>query len=115
MEKITQNFNREEFTCNCGCGFMDINHFLVNRLQVIRDIINLPMMITSGCRCENWNKTVGGKPHSLHLMGLAADWWVEDYSMKHVALMLHEWSGGFHFYEEENFIHCDLGIKRRWQ
>ena len=115
LEKITQNFCREEFKCRCGkCGLMAINPFIVHRLQVIRDIINLPIHINSGYRCKKHNLKVGGAKNSLHMQGLAIDWYILDYPMSSIALMLEEWSGGFHFYEEYNFIHIDIGSKRRW-
>ena len=113
MIQITQNFNLEEFSCPC-CGFNVINYFLVHRLQVVRDIIGIPMHVLSGCRCQKHNNEVGGKPESQHLLGNACDWTIEDYSMNHSSLLLHEWSGGFHFYPGDNFIHTDVGLKRRW-
>jgi uncharacterized protein YcbK (DUF882 family) len=48
------------------------------------------------------------------MLGNAIDFRVKDYPMKTLALMLHEWSGGFHFYEDQNFIHVDIASKRRW-
>ena len=93
---------------------MNINPFLVHRLQVIRDIVDLPIIVLSGCRCAKHNQEVGGEPNSQHLIGNASDWFIEDYSMKHIALMITKWSGGFHFYQEHNFIHTDIGPERRW-
>lgn len=114
MTKITPNFQDVEFTCRCGCGYMAINPDIVNRLQVIRDIIGLPIKINSGCRCEKHNKEVGGAPNSYHLRGMAIDWTVEEYHMATIARLLKDWSGGFHFYEGWNFIHIDMGERRRW-
>lgn len=114
MEKLTQNFSREEFTCRCGCGLMAINPAIVQRLQVIRDIVDLPIHILSGYRCNKHNLEVGGAKESQHMMGNAIDFRIEDYSMQHLAIMLDKWSGGFHFYQSNNFIHIDIGLKRRW-
>ena len=36
-------------------------------------LINLPIQITSGYRCEMLNRLVGGVPNSQHVEGLAAD------------------------------------------
>ncbi len=44
-----------------------------NVLQPLRDIINTPIIITSGFRSNDVNKAVGGKENSQHLEGKAAD------------------------------------------
>ena len=114
MEKITENFSREEFVCKCGCGLMAINPAIVQRLQVIRDIVGKPISILSGYRCKKHNEEVGGAKESQHMMGNAVDFNIEEHSMGHLAIMLDKWSGGFHFYQSENFIHIDIGLRRRW-
>ncbi len=75
MGDLTQNFNRSEFACKCGCGFDSIDPTLVNMLQDSRDATALTYVIASGCRCEKHNasKEVGGRPNSAHLRGRAAD------------------------------------------
>lgn len=114
MERITKNFYREEFKCKCGCGLMAINPAIVQRLQVIRDIVDLPIMILSGYRCSKHNLEVDGAKYSQHMMGNAIDFRIENYPMKDLAEVLKNWSGGFHFYQPENFIHVDVGVERRW-
>ena len=42
-------------------------------LQPIRDKIKNPMIITSGYRCAELNRIVGGKSNSQHLRGEAVD------------------------------------------
>jgi len=114
MEKLTQNFNREEFMCKCGCGLMAINPTIVQRLQVIRDIINVPIHVNSGYRCKKHNLEVGGAKESQHVLGNAIDWYTLDFPLDKIADMLVNWSGGFHFYAEYKFIHIDIGPRRRW-
>jgi len=70
--KFTDNFNSEEFTCGCGKCVDIINRDFVNTLQKIRDEFG-PMRITSGYRCEDHNKAVGGSEKSYHMRGMAAD------------------------------------------
>jgi len=119
--KITENFSRKEFVCRCNCGYDAISSNLVHRLQVIRDIIKVPITIHSGCRCRKHNVTIGGSAGSLHLIGDAADWAVgvkepQQKAHFHTMLqeMLSEWSGGFHYYPGGDFFHCDVGKRRRW-
>lgn len=71
---ITKNFSEAEMRCPCNkCdgGKMDLE-FMV-RLQDARDYYGRPVAITSGMRCPEHNKEVGGKENSLHLFGMAAD------------------------------------------
>ena len=47
---------------------------LVNSvLDPLGDIIDIPIYINSGYRCNELNKAVGGSDNSQHLKGLAAD------------------------------------------
>ena len=93
---------------------MAINPAVVHRLQVVRDIVKFPILICSGFRCLKHNTEVSGAKNSEHLHGNAIDWRIEDYAMSYVAQTLDNWSGGFHFYQPENFIHIDVGLRRRW-
>lgn len=72
-DRLTKNFTREEFACKCGCGEDTISLKLVMQLQRAREILGIPIIVTSGCRCAKWNKTVGGSPTSAHLDGDASD------------------------------------------
>lgn len=73
MDRLTNKFNRSEFTCGCGCSRNDINLEFVSRLQAARTLADIPFEISSGVRCEEHNKAVGGKTDSSHLKGVAAD------------------------------------------
>lgn len=77
MGDISEHFSRSEFSCRCNCGFDTVDAELLNVLEEIRSHFNAPVKITSGCRCEAYNKTVGGKKYSQHLFGRAADIQVE--------------------------------------
>jgi len=73
MAKLSTNFNKSEFSCGCGCGYDDISPKLVDKLQNLRDLVGKPIVVTSGCRCHDYNKHIGGVSNSPHLLGLAAD------------------------------------------
>lgn len=53
-------------------------------LQPIRDKLGKPMIITSGYRCKELNKKVGGVPTSQHCKGQAVDFYVKDMSIQQV-------------------------------
>ena len=67
------NFTRDEFACGCGCGFDEIDPLLVSTLQRLRDEVQRPVIVNSGCRCKSHNATVKGAPQSQHMRGKAAD------------------------------------------
>ena len=67
------NFERDEFICPCGCWFDDIDPLLVSALQRLRDEVQRPVRINSGCRCRSHNAAVKGSKSSQHLRGKAAD------------------------------------------
>lgn len=74
--KLTNNFSRYEFACkgsSCCGNSAPIDLRLVAELQRLRDIIGMPIRITSGFRCITHNKRVGGDPRSYHTLGMAAD------------------------------------------
>ena len=69
----TANFSLKEFGCSCGCGKNEIKIELLEALQEVRDVLDDSMTITSGYRCEEHNKAVGGVNTSSHVQGWAAD------------------------------------------
>ena len=44
-----------------------------NVLQPIRDSLEMPVRVTSGYRCEELNKSIGGSSKSQHVKGEAVD------------------------------------------
>lgn len=55
-------------------NMLDLIYFC---LQPIRDKIGKPMIITSGYRCQQVNKLVGGAVNSQHTKGQAADFTIK--------------------------------------
>lgn len=84
MGDLSKNFSRHEFACKCGCGLDTVDAALVPVLQDIRDHFNAPVKITSGHRCAEHNRRVGGAARSQHLYGRAADIQVAGHSPKEV-------------------------------
>ena len=70
-EKV-KYFRKAEFVCPC-CGRCEMDKELIWKLDLLRELVDAPLIITSGFRCERHNKAVGGAPNSAHLRGKAAD------------------------------------------
>ncbi len=87
MTKLSKDFDSLELACNCGCGYDDINPKLVDKLQMLRDLVNKPIIVTSGCRCKKYNKHIGGVNNSPHLLGLAVDTQVEGMTPTTLAIL----------------------------
>lgn len=70
-------FKREEFRCKCGkyCdGFpVEPSEKLVRMADRVRGHFGVPADVSSGIRCEQHNRNVGGVAHSRHMSGLAMD------------------------------------------
>lgn len=82
--KITENFSFYELTNTSHTVLLERNREYAEKLkdnlnllglllQDIRDVIGKPMTISSGVRCPELNKAVGGTADSRHQKGLAAD------------------------------------------
>ncbi|RDB37392.1 MAG: peptidase M15 [Spirobacillus cienkowskii] len=90
--KLSDNFILREFEfsnkakdleiCNKAPENVIINLKLIcaNFLEVLRKEINCPIKISSGYRCHDLNKAVGGTENSKHIYGQAVDIYVDKYS-----------------------------------
>lgn len=105
--QLSKNFTKEEFECKC-CNECEINPKLVNRLQLVRDIVGVPIYINSGYRCDKHNKEIGGSSKSQHVLGNAADIRIKNHSVKEMYEVCKHFFTGIGIYPEQNFIHVDL-------
>ncbi len=67
MGDLTENFSYDEVRCPCGCGNANISKELINKVQVIRSALEVPLIVTSGVRCEDYNREIGGDEDSEHV------------------------------------------------
>lgn len=109
-ELPSPHFKRAEFACRCGCGADDISPYLVACLEDVRKALDLPLIITSGVRCEKHNAAVGGVPNSRHLYGEAADVTTRGVTARRLAKIINKrWPElKTIVYDEENFVHVQL-------
>lgn len=83
--KLSNNFSLEELTKSdtankCGIKntpntleLSNLTNLAKKILQPIRDAYGKPIIISSGFRCSQLNKKVGGASNSDHIFGAAAD------------------------------------------
>lgn len=122
--KLTNNFWLHEFESNDGAEmpedvFKNIK-LLAEQLQEIRDVVCVPIKVTSAYRSPEHNKKVGGVSNSQHLSGKAADIQVKGYNPKKVYNLIDNIiefgnikEGGLGLYN--TFVHYDTrDYKARW-
>lgn len=72
MTQLTAHFTSEEMACP-HCKVCATQPAFMAKLEQLRVTYGKPLIITSGYRCPEHNKKVGGAPNSYHLYGKAAD------------------------------------------
>lgn len=113
MGDLTKNFNKLEFQCKCRtCGDHEIDSKLISGLQKIRDIAQKPVEITSGYRCEDWNRVQGGASGSYHIRGQAADIKIKGLTSEKIAALAEQvqefQDGAIITYSGKNWCHVDV-------
>ena len=119
MARLSANFDSKEFRCSCGCGKLLVDERLVQALQELRDLVKVPIIITSGYRCPEYNEKIGGAKRSRHTMGQAADvniLYMRPEDMYKAALKVETFrNGGIGIYIDRKFCHLDCRRgKARW-
>lgn len=114
---VSKHFSREEFKCKCGrCDQDTVDVELVTLLERLREWAGEPIIITSGNRCPDHNRAIGGSLRSQHLLSRAADIRVRGKTPKEVQDKFNEWypySYGMGSYD--SFTHIDTrNSKARW-
>ena len=83
--QLSPAFRVREFRCRDSTDTILIDESLVVLLQCIREHFGKPVTITSGYRTAEHNAAVGGSKSSQHLLGRAADFYVEGVPVATVA------------------------------
>ena len=106
----SNNFTEKECACQCGCGQMIIDEFLLNCSEQARIKADVAFPITSWNRCIEHNKNIGGSPTSDHREGEAIDIFCPDSTTRFIMIIALLEAGficiGINI--EKQFIHASL-------
>lgn len=104
-------FDMEEFACKC-CGELPVggmNPVLLEALDQLREELCSPIFVTSGYRCPEHNREVGGVENSQHVLGNAADIICPDVPFEEFIEAVNRIGfDGIGVYWGQGFIHCDM-------
>lgn len=73
-------FTAQEFKMGHVCVFDKMDTDFLLKLDMLRELLGEPMVITSSYRSESYNKGVGGSTKSMHLTGKAVDISISNYN-----------------------------------
>jgi len=106
---LTPHFTGREFRCKCGkCQITLVSGKLLYFCEILRKLWQGPIVVTSGYRCQEHNRSLNNSAvHSWHMSGHAVDFALpleEDEKQRFIAFCsaTFPWS-----YEGPTFIHCD--------
>lgn len=118
---ISEHFRSSEMDCHCQsreCTVTYVDTDLIDALELLREKVGAPIVVTSGYRCSSHNRAVGGKPGSVHMTGKAADVLCEGVSVdtiRYAAESIPAFDdGGIGRYD--SFTHLDTrNYRARWR
>lgn len=142
MGNLSSHFSREEFACDCGCGFDTVDIELVSCLEGMCSFFKkdlkasrIIVVILSGCRCREHNEFVQKRynpdyieysSNSVHMYGGAVDFYMlevkTDLTRKVISpgnivrYLIASYPGKHGIGEYTNRVHFDIktGRARRW-
>lgn len=115
-EKVGQYFKAREFACQDGSQVVFIDDYLCTILDVLRNKIGKPIIITSGYRTPWWNAKCGGAKYSYHMRGMAADIKVNGMKAKELAKKLDEIiPNGCGIIVYNNWVHFDVRDGKKYR
>lgn len=114
--QLTHHFKVKEFACKDGSPVVFIDDYLYTILDILRNKLKKPVIITSGYRTPEWNKKCGGAKYSYHMRGMAADIRVNGMSAKELAKELNAIipeECGIIVYK--NWVHFDVRTGKKYR
>ena len=96
-------FKKSEFKCQCGGKYCngypaEMSPKLIDILEELRKYFGKPITITSGLRCKQHNKNVGGVSNSQHQYGKAADIYIPGIDKAKIKAKAYELGAAYSYY-----------------
>ena len=104
-------FTRAEFRCPCGrCGGFPAEpaEKLVRLADQVREHFGAPALPSSGVRCPEHNKEVGGVWNSFHLAGKALDFRIQGRSAAEVLAFVKTLPVHYAYAIDGSYVHMDV-------
>ena len=108
--KEIRYFTRAEFRCPCGrCGGFPAEpaEKLVRLADQVRENFGAPVLPSSGVRCPEHNKAVGGVWNSYHLAGKALDFRIQGRSAAEVLAFVRRLPVHYASAIDASYVHMD--------
>lgn len=113
MSDLTRNFSIAELSSpdQPGSG-INMDKQFMSKVQLLRDFVNMPLLVNSGFRSVKHNKLIGGSIDSSHLTGLAIDLKCNDSRLRFLLLQGAIMIGFNRIGIGWNFIHLDDDLNK---
>jgi zinc D-Ala-D-Ala carboxypeptidase len=109
------NFTPKELRCK-GTNTLRVDFDAMDKLQALRNDVNVPLNIVSAFRSVTHNNAVGGAKRSKHLEAKAYDIRVDGrYIDREILLAAAKRAGFLGFGTYATFVHVDTGPARTWK
>lgn len=109
--KDIRHFTRAEFRCPCGrCGGFpaEPDRKLAELADQVREHFGAPALPSSGVRCAEHNREVGGVWNSFHLAGKALDFRIQGRGAAEVLSYVKTLPVHYAYAIDESFVHMDI-------
>lgn len=88
---------------------------LLNKLEDLRELIEEPIIISSGYRTPEYNAKINGHPNSYHMRGMAADIYSPVVNFVRLGYKAKEvFFPCVIIYTRKKFVHVDIGNKTKF-
>lgn len=115
-EKVGQYFKVKEFACRDGSQVVFIDDYLCTILDILRNKLGKPIIVTSGYRTPSWNAKCSGAKYSYHMRGMAADIKVNGMKAKELAKKLDEIvPNGCGIIVYDSWVHFDVRDGKKYR
>jgi len=127
MDKLSPHFSLEEFTRSQTATRQNIDNTpddeqlnnlkrVAYTLEIVRLLLDRPIIISSGFRCLELNKAIGSSDKSWHTKGLAVDFHVNGMIPGVVISQIRDVVGYDQLIDEfEGWVHLGLSLEHRSQ